>query len=133
MKIVTFPGPVVVSVKVRIPDGGIQAQEIKRTFLDFLTEAFDAYAAFKKGPKAARQYDKIMTLVECKQMELELEKEPTPSIAFEDEDFNVIREAVDHAEWITPSVNRKYIPFYDAMDKVETYDPKAKKDEPKKA
>lgn len=116
MQLVPIPDPV--DVVLKPVDGEGKIREVKKTvtFQEFLTAAFEGFEGFAKGPKMARQYDKIMTVVEAMNGE--------SSVHFEDADFNVVKDAVKAAAWSHPAVNRACIPFYDAIEKAESAGPK---------
>lgn len=115
MHIITIPKAVEVTVKKRLM--GTQPLEKSETvtFQKFLIYACEGYALFAKGPKQARQYDKLMGLIEKM-------KPKAKTVAFEAGDYEILEGAVKSAEWGVPDVNRQYIPFYDAFENPEIYD-----------
>lgn len=111
MKVIDVPKPVKVKLLAKKADNIVEEVEQKITFSEFLIGACEGYKEFAKGPQMARQYNKIMDVVES--------ANGAKSIQFEDEDFKVVKGAVDSASWNTPNINRSYIPFYDAVDSAE--------------
>jgi hypothetical protein len=110
MKIIDIPKPV--EAKLKIMDNGTVKEITKEiSFLAFLSDACDSYKPFASGPKQARQYDKIMNVIESINGE--------NSVRFEDADFNILKAAIEEAQWVTPGINRAYIPFYDAIEKAQ--------------
>ena len=111
MKVIDIPEEVEVKYRVKTSEGSIEQRKEKVKFTKFLSDCCDMYQAFAKGPKMARQYGKIMDKIESVNGD--------KSVSFEDSDFEVVKGAVENASWITPDINRAYVPFYDAVDKAQ--------------
>ena len=113
MRIITIPEPVEITVRKRIMgEAALEKSEIV-SFQKFLTFACEGYEKFSKGPKMARQYDKMMDWIE------NIDEEQK-TVNIEGDDYEVLKGAVDSAQWGAPDVNRQYIPFYTAFENAET-------------
>lgn len=110
MKVIDVPEPVKYKLVLRNPNNELEEVERTLTFPEFLTGAFEGYEKFAKGPAMARQFNKLMDVVESIEGK---------SLAFEDADFLVVKAAVDSATWVHAKINRAAIPFYAAVDKAE--------------
>ncbi len=111
MRIIDIPEPVTVLLKLRLQTGQRFEETKEVAFTEWLKEVADGYRPFAKSPKNARQYDKIMSIIEA----VDSEKQ----IQFEDADFEVLKRAAEDADWITPEVNRAYLPFYEALERAQ--------------
>lgn len=114
MKIITIPAEVTIHIPYR--DSATNAiNEVAQTstFVHFLKQICNIYEGFTKGPRQARVYNKIMDI-------LDSTAPNALSISFEDEDYKILQGAVDTAAWVSPKINRAYIPFYTAFEKAET-------------
>lgn len=107
MKIIEIPEPVKLPYKVAV-DGKLEDKTQESSMPEFLASCCGGFEKFASGPKMARQYGKIMDKIESVNGE--------KSVAFEDQDFAVVRDAVNAARWRTPQINRAYLPFYDALE-----------------
>ena len=103
MHSVTIPAPVNVVIR---------GQKKEITFLAFFKELIRNHGDFAQGEDMARRYDRLMKIAEA----AEKEGKVVVSLQFMDEDFVHIKNAKKNSSWISPDVNRAYIPFYDALN-----------------
>ena len=100
-------------------------EEVK--FSKYLEFILDGHEAFCKTPKMARKYGKLMDKIE--------KMDGAATIIFEDDDYDIMKAAAETAKWPTPSINRSYLPYYDAIANAQECDEdgnrKEKKDFPK--
>ena len=109
MKVIEIPEPVQLPYKVAIEDTGkVEDRTQKSTLPEFLTACCEGFEKFAAGPKMARQFGKIMDKLESVNGD--------KSVAFEDVDYSVVRDAVNATKWRTAAINRAYLPFYDAVE-----------------
>lgn len=114
MKVIDIPESVTISF-LRRAENGIVETEQQVPFLQFLQESLDQYADFSKGAKQARQYDQLCRVIEAVNGE--------KVVRFGPADFEVVRSAVEAARWISPKVNRAYLPYYEALEKAQDVKP----------
>jgi len=105
MKIIDAPSPVVFEAK--DDKGNAVVQEFP--FKKFLQTSVESYEPAGKGIRMIRQADKILNAIEGMDGHLTLE----------DEEFNVLKAAVEAMPWKPPAA-RKFIPFYEAVEKAQT-------------
>jgi len=111
VKVIDVPKPVKLKLLTKRSSDILEEVERPFTFSQFLIGACEGYKAFATGLKMARQYNKIMDIVES----INNKK----SVQLEDDDFGVVKAAVEAASWTTPSINRSCIPFYEAVENAE--------------
>lgn len=111
MKIIDIPAAVVITVPTK-SGNQIELKQVEKTFTNFLVDACESYQEFAKGPRQARQYDKIMRVIEA--------CNGNKTIQFEDADFDVLKDVVDRAPWLTPNINRSFMPYYEALEKAQS-------------
>ena len=80
-------------------------------FSDFLQTALDGYPPCGKGPKQIRQAAKIAGVLES--------LDGTKTLSLEDADYEVVHQAIEAMAW-NPSVARRIVPFFDAVEKAQT-------------
>lgn len=73
-------------------------------FRDFLLRAMDQWSDFAKGPRGAREYNRLAGIVEAADGRLLLEQS----------DYALLSSIVSEATFV-PSANRRFVPFYDAI------------------
>ncbi len=113
MQVLTIPPDVTkVPTQIRGPQGLVGVVERDYSFAFFLMEALKMNELFHKGSVNARLFNKLMTILESVEAD---QKE----IQFEDEDFKKVKDSVAQADWATSTMNRAFIPFYDAVDAVK--------------
>lgn len=117
MRVIDIPAP----VTCKLPQRDGSERDVVRTFLTFLDEACGQYEPFAQGAKNGRQYDKLMRIIEACTPDAK-------SIQFEDADFEVLVQATEKAQWVTPKVNRAFIPFRDAIERAQRVDVPGKKE-----
>lgn len=112
MHVIMMPPPVEITVIKKLITGEqLERSEIV-TFPKWLVYVCEGYQKFAKGPKQARQYDKLMGIIERI-------KPKAKTVAFEAGDYEILGGAMVAPEWASPEINRQYIPFYDAFENAE--------------
>lgn len=102
MKIITIPKPQM--VKSMLSNG--ERTESEMEFKDFVQDMIDLYGDSQKTPKQARQSAKIAVKLE------ECDKE----LRLQDEEFLIVKGAMDAPTPTRAGLKRQLIPFFDALE-----------------
>ncbi len=109
MRVITIPEQVEITVRKRLMGAETLEKSEVVSFQKFLMYSCEGYEKFAKGPKQARQYAKLMDVIDTMD-------EVKKTVVFEQGDYDILKGAVDSAQWASPDVNRTYIPFYKAFE-----------------
>lgn len=125
MKVLQVPEKVTAEMTV-IKDKSVVTGPMDFTFAKWMLLCVDTFPS--KGKEAARKADKLAERLESHNGEKEL--------LLEDDHFEIVKTSVEDMDWMT-AANRKFVPFYDAIDaakdeKMATDKDKDKKTEPEK-
>lgn len=112
MREIPIPEPVTITATVQ-EDGKMVQKGNDLAFCDFLKQALDGNQEFNKGAAGARQYAKLMDIVEKINGE-------DASITVDDADYEALKRSIDALVVVSPKVNRVLIPFYDAVENAES-------------
>lgn len=111
MKMVSAPEKIAGVQAQFMVDSVITSAVLNMTFAGWLLLCLDSYAPMGKGIKNAKQAAKIAGILDAVDGDV--------SITFEDADFDVLDKAREEMNWAT-AANRRLVPFYEAMEGVET-------------
>lgn len=101
--------PVAVELETNVFNGAVlNRQKMPMTFLEWSTICVDNYAEMAKGAKAARQAARIVDALE----------NANGTCHLEEAEFEILKAAVEKQEW-KAGLNRKMIPFYEAIEKAQ--------------
>lgn len=103
-KVIQIPEKVKATI-VAVKDGKLMEGEVDWEFHKWLLNAVDSYPC--KGRKQARDLNRIAALLESVNGEKEL--------LFEPNDFEILKEAAEQVDWLG-AANRRFVPFYDAIE-----------------